>query len=89
MAQPDLPPLPAPARTPRLVLIAEDEPEIAEILTAYLARGGLRTAHAADGRRALELHLQLSPTSCCSTCRCRTSTAGRCSPKSVIAATRP
>ena len=45
----------------RLVLIAEDEPEIADILTAYLARGGLRTAHAADGRRALELHLSLRP----------------------------
>lgn len=44
-----------------LVLIAEDEPEIAAILEAYLRRGGLRTVHAADGRRALELHLQLRP----------------------------
>ncbi|CAM3890893.1 response regulator [Paracidovorax anthurii] len=44
-----------------LVLIAEDEPEIATILTAYLNRGGLRTVHAADGRRALELHLTLKP----------------------------
>lgn len=44
-----------------LVLIAEDEPEIAAILEAYLRRGGLRTVHVADGRRALELHLQLKP----------------------------
>ncbi|MEN2426471.1 response regulator [Chromobacterium vaccinii] len=44
-----------------LVLIAEDEPEIAEILAAYLARGGLRSAHAADGRKALEMHLALKP----------------------------
>lgn len=44
-----------------LILIAEDEPEIADILAAYLARGGLRTVHAADGQRALELHLSLKP----------------------------
>lgn len=44
-----------------LILIAEDEAEIAEILCAYLARSGLRTVHAADGRRALELHLTLKP----------------------------
>lgn len=44
-----------------LVLIAEDEPEIAAILEAYLRRGGLRTVHAADGRQALERHLQLKP----------------------------
>lgn len=44
-----------------LVLIAEDEAEIAEILTAYLARSGVRTVHAADGRRALELHRTLKP----------------------------
>lgn len=47
--------------TQALVLIAEDEPEIADILAAYLARDGLRTVHAADGRRALELHLSLKP----------------------------
>lgn len=44
-----------------LVLVAEDEPEIADILAAYLARSGLRTVHAADGRMALELHLALKP----------------------------
>ncbi|WP_343618195.1 response regulator [Ralstonia sp.] len=44
-----------------LILIAEDEPEIAEILAAYLTRNGLRSVHAADGRKALELHLALKP----------------------------
>ena len=36
-----------------LVLIAEDEAEIADILAAYLQRHGLRTLHAADGSEAL------------------------------------
>ncbi len=44
-----------------LVLIAEDAPEIADILAAYLARSGMRSVHAADGARALELHLALKP----------------------------
>lgn len=44
-----------------LVLIAEDESEIAQILQAYLARDGLRTVHAADGRIALDMHLSLKP----------------------------
>lgn len=44
-----------------LVLIAEDEPEIADILAAYLGRSGLRSVHAADGRRALDMHLSLKP----------------------------
>lgn len=43
------------------MLVAEDEPEIAEILQAYLGRAGLRTAHAADGRSALNMHLSLKP----------------------------
>ncbi|VVN50027.1 Transcriptional regulatory protein SrrA [Pseudomonas fluorescens] len=44
-----------------LILIAEDEPEIADILSAYLKRSGFQTAHALDGRRALELHQSLKP----------------------------
>lgn len=44
-----------------LILIAEDEPEIADILMAYLAHSGLKTLHAADGRRALELHRTHKP----------------------------
>lgn len=45
----------------RLVLIVEDEFEIAEILSAYLKRSGMRTIHAQDGRQALEMHLRLKP----------------------------
>lgn len=44
-----------------LVLIAEDEPEIVEILDAYLVREGFRTARARDGRVALDLHAALKP----------------------------
>lgn len=56
------PPLPTPVPPLQpLILIAEDEPEIADILVAYLPRDGLRTVQAADGQRALDLHLQLKP----------------------------
>ncbi|WP_426076278.1 response regulator [Janthinobacterium sp. PSPC3-1] len=44
-----------------LVLIAEDEPQIARILAGYLGRDGYRTAFALDGRQALAQHLALSP----------------------------
>ncbi|WP_409418607.1 response regulator [Marinomonas sp. RS-M-Aa-14] len=43
------------------VLIAEDELGIAEILTAYLEKSGMRTLHAANGLQALELHLDYKP----------------------------
>lgn len=44
-----------------LVLIAEDDEEIASILDAYLQREGFRTLLARDGRVALDLHLALKP----------------------------
>lgn len=44
-----------------LVLIAEDEPEVARILTAYLEREGLRTACAENGQVALDLQQYLRP----------------------------
>ncbi|SOD91692.1 two component transcriptional regulator, winged helix family [Caenispirillum bisanense] len=44
-----------------LVLVAEDDPDIADILTAYLERAGTRVVRAEDGRRALDLHLSLNP----------------------------
>lgn len=50
-----------PARPQALVLIAEDDPEIAAILGAYLARGGFRTLRADDGQRTLDLHLSVRP----------------------------
>ncbi|MPQ55317.1 response regulator [Duganella sp. FT27W] len=50
-----------PDSTQALVLVAEDEAEIAQILMAYLARSGLRVAHAADGQAALDMHHALKP----------------------------
>ncbi len=44
-----------------LVLVAEDEAEIAEVIIAYLEREGFRTVRAADGRAALDIHLALKP----------------------------
>jgi len=44
-----------------LILIVEDEPEIAEILEAYLTREGFRTVKAADGAVALQHHRMLRP----------------------------
>ncbi|MGJ7504005.1 MULTISPECIES: response regulator [unclassified Variovorax] len=44
-----------------LILIAEDEPEIAEILDAYLTREGFRTYRVNDGQTAIEVHRVLKP----------------------------
>jgi len=44
-----------------LILIADDEPEIAEILDAYMRREGFRTACASNGQEALDLHASLRP----------------------------
>ncbi|HAC00940.1 response regulator transcription factor [Brevundimonas naejangsanensis] len=45
----------------RLILIADDEDEIVEILDAYLRREGYRTACASDGQQALDMHASLKP----------------------------
>lgn len=44
-----------------LVLIAEDEQEIAEILSKYFEKSGLQSVVASDGRQALELHSKVKP----------------------------
>lgn len=44
-----------------LILIAEDEPDIAAVLDAYLMREGFRTVRAGDGQVALDLHHALKP----------------------------
>lgn len=44
-----------------LILVAEDDVQIAEILDAYLTREGFRTVRAADGRTTLDLHMALKP----------------------------
>lgn len=50
-----------PTATTPLVLVVEDEPAIASILTAYLERDGLRSRMASDGQEALQLFRQLRP----------------------------
>ena len=44
-----------------LVLIAEDQPEISQIIVTYLERAGFRTATAHDGEIALAVFQQLKP----------------------------
>ncbi|HKT99301.1 MAG TPA: response regulator [Paraburkholderia sp.] len=44
-----------------LILIAEDEPEIAEILDAYLTREGYRTYQVNNGQSALDVQPLLKP----------------------------
>ncbi len=51
----------APQATGPLVLVVEDEPGIATILSAYLQRDGLRARQAHDGLEALRLFRQLKP----------------------------
>lgn len=63
-ARTPLPPMQQPSPTPAtapLILVVEDEPGIASILTAYLQRDGLRAQHAADGLEALRLFRQIRP----------------------------
>ena len=43
----------APGLTPPLVLLAEDEMDLAKILLAYIHRDGMRTVHGQDGPTAL------------------------------------
>lgn len=44
-----------------LILIVEDEPDIATIIASYLEREGFRTVRAGDGEIALQHHLSLKP----------------------------
>ena len=44
-----------------LILVAEDEPDISNILTSYLERDGFRTVTASDGEVALMHHQMLKP----------------------------
>ncbi|MFF4954037.1 response regulator transcription factor [Streptomyces chattanoogensis] len=51
------PPPPAPTAShgpPRRVLVVEDDPTVAEVVTGYLSRAGYATEHAADGFTALD-----------------------------------
>ncbi|WP_338659175.1 response regulator [Yersinia intermedia] len=44
-----------------LILVVEDDPEIADIVCAYLQSDGFRTLHASNGDQALELHTHRAP----------------------------
>lgn len=44
-----------------LILIVEDEPQIADILVAFFERDGFRTVRAADGETAIAHHRMLKP----------------------------
>lgn len=50
-----------PPKAGALILVAEDEPEIYDILNAYMCRNGLRCVRAADGTAALQMHLAMKP----------------------------
>ncbi len=54
------PPVPADG-PPRRVLVVEDDPTVAEVVTGYLSRAGYATAHAADGFAALDRAAQFRP----------------------------
>ncbi|XVQ14288.1 response regulator transcription factor [Spirillospora sp. CA-255316] len=43
------------------VLVVEDDPTVAEVVTGYLTRAGYQVAHAADGFAALEMAVLLRP----------------------------
>jgi two-component system, OmpR family, response regulator AdeR len=44
-----------------LILVVEDEPQIAEMIIQYLTRSGFRSEHASDGLEALRLYRELQP----------------------------
>ncbi|GFE25871.1 response regulator transcription factor [Streptomyces nigrescens] len=54
------PPLPSHG-PPRRVLVVEDDPTVAEVVTGYLSRAGYTTAHAADGVAALDRAADFRP----------------------------
>lgn len=44
-----------------LILVIEDEPRSAELISIYLSQGGYRVAHAADGEEGVKLAAELRP----------------------------
>ncbi|MEV6230751.1 response regulator, partial [Saccharopolyspora shandongensis] len=47
-------------REPR-ILVVEDDPTVAQVVTGYLRRSGYTPVHASDGPMGLELARQMSP----------------------------
>ncbi|MFE9145778.1 response regulator transcription factor [Streptomyces tubercidicus] len=52
---------PSPSAAPRRVLVVEDDPTVAEVVTGYLSRAGYATDHAADGFAALDRAASFRP----------------------------
>ena len=48
-------------RTKPLILIAEDEPDLANLMCFYLRQGGYQIVVAADGRTAVQVALEQHP----------------------------
>ncbi|WP_078897247.1 winged helix-turn-helix domain-containing protein [Streptomyces rimosus] len=57
----DPPPGPVPAAPPRRILVVEDDPTVAEVVTGYLTRAGYVTEHVADGWAALDRAASFRP----------------------------
>ncbi|MFI6638783.1 response regulator transcription factor [Streptomyces sp. NPDC050504] len=55
------PALPPASRPARRILVVEDDPTVAEVVTGYLGRAGYEVAYAADGPAALDLAAGLRP----------------------------
>ncbi|MFF8511835.1 response regulator transcription factor [Streptomyces sp. NPDC015492] len=51
----------SPSGPPARVLVVDDDPTVAEVVTGYLRRAGHDVHHAADGPTALEAALRLDP----------------------------
>ena len=72
-----------------LVLVVEDEPGIASVLTAYLERDGLRSRVAVDGHEAVQLFRQIRPDLVLLDSTCRTWMAWTCCAPSATRTRRP
>ncbi|STQ11529.1 two component transcriptional regulator [Enterobacter cloacae] len=64
-----------------LILVAEDEDEIADILMSYLQRAGMKTLRATDGEQAINLTRLHKPDLVCWISSCRYLMAGAFLPR--------
>ena len=67
--------MPPPVHT---LVIAEDDRAVRESLVRALELEGYHVTAVGNGAEALDVAARSPPTSSCSTCRCRSSTASRC-----------
>ena len=72
-----------------LILVVEDEDEIADILMSYLERSGMKTLRARQGEQAITLNRLHNRISSCWTFTCPCVTAGACLPRFAMKALSP